>query len=333
MRVCVVGAGAIGGLIGTRLSVAGQDVSFFARGENLAVIRSDGMKLIEPDGTVVAATDLTASDDLGSLGSQDIVILALKAHQITGVAHDLPALYHGETVVVSLQNGIPWWFFQKFPGPFAGHRLQTLDRAGIIEDHIPVDRILGSIAYPAAQRDAPGVIRLIEGDRVPVGELDGVRSVRVTEVAKVLTAAGFKSRVLTDIRSHLWVKAWGNLALNPISALTGATLGEICRYPPTRSLAANMMLEASDVAEKLGLHLRLSVDQRIDGAEKVGEHKTSMLQDVEARQTLEVEPLIGSFLELGRLTGTPMPATEGVYSLISLLNLRIGGATSGPVAR
>ena len=333
MRVCVVGAGAIGGLLGARLSVAGEDVSFFARGENLAAIRSDGMKLIEPDGTVVAATDLTASDDLGSLGPHDVVILALKAHQITSVARHLPALYHADTVVVSLQNGIPWWFFEKFPGPFAGRRLQTLDEGGIIADHIPVDRILGSIAYPAAQRDGPGVIRLIEGDRVPVGELDGARSARVAEVAGMLTSAGFKSRVLTDIRSHLWIKAWGNLALNPISALTGATLGEICRFPPTRSLAATMMLEASDVADKLGLHLRLSVDQRIDGAEKVGEHKTSMLQDVEARQPLEVEPLIGSFLELGRLTGTPMPATEGVYSLISLLNLRIATATSGPVAR
>jgi 2-dehydropantoate 2-reductase len=330
MRVCVVGAGAIGGLLGIRLSLAGTDVSFFARGKSLAVIRADGMKLIEPDGTVVTAKGLTASDDLSLLGAHDVVILALKAHQISAVAPHIPALYHANTVVVSLQNGIPWWFFQKFPGPFAGRRMQSLDGGGIIEDHIPVDRILGSIAYPAAERDAPGVIRLIEGDRVPVGELDGSRSARVTEVAQMLGAAGFKSRVLTDIRSHLWVKAWGNLAFNPISALTGSTLSEICRFPPTRSLAASMMLEASDVAEKLGVQLRLSVEQRIEGAEKVGEHKTSMLQDVEAGQTLEVEPLIGSFLELGRLTGTPMPATETVYSLILLLNLRIENRSSRP---
>jgi 2-dehydropantoate 2-reductase len=326
MRVCVVGAGAIGGLLGVRLSLAGHAVSLFARGENLSVIRSKGMKLIEPDGSMLAATGFRASDNLSALGPHDMVILALKAHQIGSIAGQLPALYRPDTVVVSLQNGIPWWFFQKFPGPFDGRRLQTLDPTGTIERHIPVGRILGAIAYPAAQRDAPGVIRLIEGDRLPVGELDGERSPRVGHVADILTSAGFKSRVLTDIRSHLWVKAWGNLALNPISALTGATLGEICRFPATRSLAATMMLEASAVAEKLGLHLRLSVEQRIEGAEKVGEHKTSMLQDVEAGHPLEVEPLIGSFLELGGLTDTSMPATETIYALVSLLNLRLSQA-------
>jgi 2-dehydropantoate 2-reductase len=292
-----------------------------ARGDNLAAICSDGLKLVAPDGSVLVATDLEASDDVGLLGKQDVVFLALKAHQIAGVAHLLPLLYHEETVVVTLQNGVPWWFFQKFPGPFEGYRLRTLDPDGRLEKYLPVERIVASIAYPAAQKDAPGSVRLIEGDRFPVGELDGNRTDRVSRIAEVLTAAGFKSTVLTDIRSNLWVKAWGNLALNPISALTGATLAEICRYPATRALATQIMLEASEVAEKLGLRLRLSVEQRIQGAERVGDHKTSMLQDVEAGRALEIDALIGSFLELGSLTKTSMPATETLYSLVSLLNV------------
>ena len=323
MRVCIVGAGAIGGLLGVRLALSGEQVSVLARTSTLDAIRSDGMKLIEPDGSVLVATNVAASDDFASLGPQDLVILALKAHQIVEIAPQLAALYDENTVVLPLQNGVPWWFFQKFPGPFEGRRLQTLDPDGTLERNIPPERIVGSIAYPAAERDAPGVFRLIEGDRFPVGELDGERSPRVTAIARVLTDAGFKSRVLTDIRSHLWVKAWGNMAMNPISALTGATLAEICQFPATRSLAAQMMVESSEVAEKLGLHLRLSVEQRIEGAEKVGDHKTSMLQDVEAGRVLEIEPLIGSFIELGQLTTTDMPTTQTVYSLVSLLNSRL----------
>jgi len=320
-----VGAGAIGGLLGVRLALAGQQVSVFARGDSLAAIRANGMTLEEPDGTMLVATELQASDDLGVLGPQDLVVVALKAQQIAEIAHQLPHLYHEETVVLPLQNGVPWWFFQKFPGPFDGRRLQTLDPDGTLERYIPVDRIVAAIAYPAVERDAPGVFHLVEGDRFPVGELDGERSDRATGIAQVLTEAGFKSRVLTDVRSHLWVKAWGNLAMNPISALTGATLAEICRFPATRALAAQMMLESSEVAAKLGLQLRLSVEQRIVGAEKVGDHKTSMLQDVEAGRALEIEPLVGSFIELGQLTETAMPGTTIVYSLVSLLNARLVG--------
>jgi 2-dehydropantoate 2-reductase len=321
--VCIVGAGAIGGLLGVRLAVSGQEVSVLARGETLAAIRSSGLKLVEPDGSVVVAADLEASDDLAHLGPQDVVVLALKAHQITEIAQDLPLLYHDDTIVIPVQNGVPWWFFQKFPGPFDGRRLLTLDPDGILEQHIGAERIVASIAYPAVQREVPGTVRLVDGDRFPVAELDGQRSVRVARVAQVLTEAGLTSRVLTDIRSHLMVKAWGNLAFNPISALTGGTLGEICRFPPTRALATQMMVEASRVAEKLGLRLRLSVEQRIEGAQKVGDHKTSMLQDVEAGRELEVQPLIGSFIELGRLTETPMPATETVHGLVSLLRSRL----------
>lgn len=324
MRVCIVGAGAIGGLLGVRLSKSGHDVSVLARGDNLEAIRSHGLKLVEPDGSMLVAPVDRASDDLADLGPQDLVFVALKAHQIAAVADRLSLLYDDSTVVIPLQNGVPWWFFQKFPGPYEGHRLQALDPDGALERLVPTERIVGSIAYPAAEREAPGVIRLVEGDRFPVGELDGERSTRVTEIAQALTGAGFKSRVLTDIRSHLWVKAWGNLAFNPISALTGATLAEICGFPPTRGLAAEMMAEASVVAEKLGLHLRLSIEQRIEGAEKVGDHKTSMLQDLEAGRPLEIDPLVGSFVELGRLTDTAMPATETIYSLVSLLDTTAG---------
>jgi 2-dehydropantoate 2-reductase len=323
VRVCIVGAGAIGGLLGVRLALAGQQVSVLARGGNLLAIRANGLTLVEPDGAVNVASPVHVSDNFADLGAQDVVFLALKAHQIGAIAAQLQLLFDEGTVIVPLQNGVPWWFFQKFPGPFEGHRLQALDPDGTLERLIPAERIVGSIAYPAAERDAPGVIRLIEGDRFPVGELDGQRSTRVAEIADALTNAGFKSRVLTDIRSHLWVKAWVNLAFNPISALTGGTLVEICRFPPTRALAAEMMAEAATVAEKLGLHLRLSIEQRIDGAEKVGDHKTSMLQDVEAGRALEIESLIGSFVELGKLTETAMPATELVYSLVSLLDQRL----------
>lgn len=325
MRICIVGAGAIGGLLGARLALADHDVSVFARGENLDAIRSNGLRLIEPDGSESVAKDLRASADLTDLGVQDVIVLALKAHQIRDVAEQLASLYNDSTVVIPIQNGVPWWFFQKFGGEHDGHRIKMLDPDGMLERCIPAERIVGSIAYPAAERDGPGVIRLVEGDKFPVGELDGARSERVTEISHALTDAGFKARVLTDIRQHLWIKAWGNLAMNPISALTSATLVEICRYPPSRALAAQMMHEAAEVAERLGLHLRLSVEQRIDGAERVGAHKTSMLQDVEAGRALEIDPLVGSFVELGQLTGTPMPATETVYALVSLLNAQITG--------
>ena len=323
MRVCVVGAGAIGGLVAVRLAVAGEPVSVLARGDTLAAIRSDGLSLIEADGSVTGAPGIEAAADPADLGPHDVVVLAVKAHQIAAVAGRLEALYEGDTVVVPLQNGVPWWFFQKFPGPFEGRRLDSLDPDGTIERHIPADRVIGCIAYQAAERDQPGVIRLVEGDRLPVGELDGSRSERVTALSRTLTAAGFTSRVVTDIRSQVWVKALGNLAMNPISALTGGTLVEICQWPATRELAAEMMREAVEIAEKLGLRIRISIEQRIDGAEKVGAHKTSMLQDAEAGRPLEIAPLIGAFVELGRLTETAMPATEAVYSLVSLLDSRL----------
>jgi 2-dehydropantoate 2-reductase len=323
VRVCIVGAGAIGGLVGARLARSGEHVSVLARGENLDAIRANGLTIVEPDGSRWSAAAAAASADLEQLGPQDVIVLALKAHQLAAMADRLPALYDTDSVVVPMQNGVPWWFFQRFPGPYEGTRLQSLDPDGTLERHIPPDRIVASIPYPAAERLEPGVIRLIEGDRFPVGELTGERTERVGAIADALSASGFKSRVLTDLRAHLWVKAWGNLAFNPISALTRASLAEICADSKTRALATQVMQEAAEIADKIGLRLRISIEQRIEGAAAVGEHKTSMLQDVEARRELEIEPLVGSFVELGRLTETPTPATNMLYALTSLLNAAV----------
>ena len=221
--------------------------------------------------------------------------------------------------MVPVQNGIPWWYFHSHGGPLNGHRLESLDPDGEIERHIPTERVISCIAYPAAVRSAPGVITHVEGDRVPVGEPDGSKSDRAHELAAALGGAGFKSRILSDIRSHIWLKAWGNLSFNPISALTRATLSEIVRYEPTRALAAEMMREAQAIAVALDVRVRVSIDQRIEGAAQVGEHKTSMLQDVEAGKPLEVDALVGVFSELGRLTETPTPSIDAVLACVRLL--------------
>ena len=322
MRVCVVGAGAIGGLLAVRLAAAGTPVSVIARGGHLDAIRRGGLRLLETDGSETVA-EVAASDDVAALGPHDVVILALKAHQIAAVSDRLHHLYGPDTVVVPVQNGIGWWYFERHGGEHDGRRLQTLDPDGVLAATVPAERIVGCIAYPAATKAAPGVIRHVEGDRFPVGELDGSRSERAQAVATAFSDAEFTSRVLTDIRSHLWVKAWGNLAFNPISALTGTTLAEICRNEATRELAATMMTEALEIAQRLGVRIRFSVEQRIAGAAKVGEHKTSMLQDVEAGRPLELDPLVGVFVELGELTGTPTPTISSIYALVSLLNRRL----------
>ncbi|MCY4101706.1 MAG: 2-dehydropantoate 2-reductase [bacterium] len=323
MRVCVVGAGAIGGLMAVRMAAAGQAVSVVARGDHLAAIRRHGLRLLEADGREVVTPDIVASDDFAALGPHDVVVLALKAHQIAAVADDLGHLYGPDTVVVPVQNGIGWWYFERHGGPHDGRRLRTLDPDGALAAAVLAERIVGCVAYPAAEKVRPGVIRHVEGDRFPVGELDGSRSGRAAAVASAFGEAGFTSRVLADIRSHLWVKAWGNLAFNPISALTGATLAQICRNEATRVLAAAMMNEAAEIARRLGVRIRITVEQRIAGAEKVGEHKTSMLQDAEAGRPLEVDPLVGVFVELGELTGVPTPAISSVYALVTLLNRRL----------
>lgn len=323
MRICVVGAGAIGGLLAARFAKAGHDVSVVARGDHLAAIRRSGLELVESDGSRTIASRVEASSDFSALGAHDAVILALKAHQIAAVAGELEGLCRPDALIVPVQNGIPWWYFERHGGPHDGHRLASLDPGGVLKALIPTERIVACIAYPAAVKTGPGVIAHIEGDRFPVGEIDGARSDRARALAAALGAAGFKSRVLTDIRSHLWVKAWGNLAFNPISALTGATLSQMCDASLVRELAAAVMAEAGEIAEALGVRIRVTIEQRIEGAAQVGDHKTSMLQDVEAGRPMEIDPLVGVFVELGQLTGVATPAISTVYALVSLLNDRI----------
>jgi 2-dehydropantoate 2-reductase len=319
MRVCVVGAGAIGGLIAAKLALAGNTVTVIDLGPHLAAIKQNGLKLEWHDGKVETAK-LKAVDKAADAGKQDLVILAVKAHYLDQAARDIDALLGPDTVIMTVQNGLPWWYFQKLGGKYDNKKLQTLDPTGVLTQNIDANRLIGCVVYPAAAVTAPGVIHHVEGDRFPLGELDGKETERAKRLHDVFVKAGLQSRVLKDIRSEIWLKAWGNLSFNPISALTHATLVDICQFPETRHLAAKMMEEAQAIAQKLGVTFRVSIEKRIAGAEGVGAHKTSMLQDVEAGRSLETEALIGSVLEMARLTETPAPAIEAVYACVKLLN-------------
>ena len=319
IRVCVVGAGAIGGLVAAKLALAGNDVTVVDMGAHLAAIQAKGLTLEWHDGKVETAK-VKAVEKAADAGKQDLVVLAVKAHYLDQVVRDIDALLGPETMVMTVQNGLPWWYFQRLGGKYDNKKLESLDPTGILTKKIDAARIVGCVVYPAAAVTAPGVIHHVEGDRFPIGELDGKETERVKRLHDVLVKAGLKSRVLKDIRSEIWLKAWGNLSFNPISALTHATLVDICQFPETRHLAARMMEEAEAIAKKLGVSFRVSIEKRIAGAESVGAHKTSMLQDVEAGRSLETEALIGSILEMARLTDTPAPAIESVYALVKLLN-------------
>ncbi len=319
MRIAIIGAGAIGGLVGARLALAGESVTFLVRGANLQAIRSDGIALIEADGQRRVARNVIATADYREAGPHDIVVLAVKAHQVESVADDLPQLLGPDSVVVTMQNGIPFWYFHGLGGEFDGLHLASVDPGGQVASRIPAARVLGCVVYPASELVAPGVVQHVEGDRLPLGELDGSSSERAAKTAACLELAGFRSPVLADIRSEIWLKLWGNLSFNPISALSRATLLDICRYAPTRALAAAMMREAEIVAGKLGIAFRVPLEKRIAGAEKVGAHKTSMLKDVEAGRPTEVDALLGPVIELGRLTATPTPQLDAVHALVKLL--------------
>ena len=318
-KICVVGAGAIGGLLAAKFALAGEDVTVIDQGAHLAAIQKNGLKLEWHDGKVFNAK-VKAVKKATEAGKQDIVVLAVKAHFLDQVVRDIDSLLGPDTIVLTVQNGLPWWYFQKLGGQYDNQRLQSLDPSGVLTKHIDPNRIIGCVVYPAAAAIAPGVIHHVEGDRFPIGELDGKETARVKELHDVFVKAGLRSMVLPDIRSEIWLKAWGNLSFNPISALTHATLVDICQFAETRELAAAMMKEAQDIAQRLGVTFRVSIEKRIAGAEAVGAHKTSMLQDVEAGRSLETEALIGSILEMAKLTNTPAPAISSVYALVKLLN-------------
>ncbi len=318
MKVCVIGAGAIGGLLAAKLARAGEDVSVVARGAHLAAIASSGLTLIEEGAQTVAK--VKASDRIADFGEQDLIILGMKAHQVAAMVGDLPAIMGPRTAVLTAQNGIPWWYFFKHGGPHEGARLESVDPGGIIADHLPIDRVLASVVYPAAEIERPGVIRHIEGNRFSLAEIDGSKSERILRVSEAFTRAGFKAPVVGDVRAEIWTKLWGNLSFNPISALTHATLVDICEFAPTRALAANMMREAQAIGEALGVRFRISLEQRIAGAESVGAHKTSMLQDIEAGRAIEADALLGSVIELGVLVGVATPRLDAIYAAVKLLS-------------
>lgn len=268
MKIAVVGAGAIGGYLGARLARAGETVTFIARGRNLAALREQGMKLMLEDGSEESAPDVRAFEDPAEAGVQDVILLTVKAHQVAAIAPRLAAMCDAATSIVTMQNGIPWWYFHRLPGEYEGRAVTCADPDGSVAANIAADRVIGSVVYPAAELVAPGVVQLVEGNRFSLGELDGSTTPRIQALSEALTRAGFKAPVVSDIRSEIWLKLWGNLSFNPISALTHATLVDICQFPATRALAAAMMTEARTIGEKLGVRFRISLDRRIEGAEK-----------------------------------------------------------------
>jgi 2-dehydropantoate 2-reductase len=319
VKIAIIGAGAIGGYVGTRLALAGQDVTFIARGANLEALKTRGIRLLSAEGGEEIVQTVSATDNYDEAGAQDVVILAMKAHQVESVAEQAPKLYHSDTVVIPMQNGIPYWYFHAHAGPLAGTRVRSVDPSGSICEHIPCERVLGCVVYPAAELLSPGVVKHVEGNRFPLGELDGSTSERITRISTAFADAKLQAPILDNIRAEIWLKLWGNLTFNPISALSRATLAGICQYPLSRALAEAMMTEAQTVAHKLGITFRVPLQKRISGAERVGHHKTSMLQDVEAARTLEVDALLGSVIELAKLTETPTPHLDTVYALTKLL--------------
>jgi 2-dehydropantoate 2-reductase len=319
VRFAVVGAGSIGGYLGALLSAAGEEVTFIARGANLEAIKTRGMKVVLEDKREVTTKGAAACATPREAGVHDVVFLTLKAHQVAAVAPELHRLCNEQTSIVTMQNGIPWWYFQRHGGEHEGTPVRASDPDGSIARHVDPARIIGCVVYPAATLVEPGVVRVQEGRRFTLGELDGATTPRVQAIADALEHAGFKAPVTADIRAEIWLKVWGNLSFNPISALTHATLEDLLRFPVTRELCVEMMREAESIANKLGVTFRVSIEKRIAGAERVGAHRTSMLQDVEQGKPIEIEALVGAVVELGRLTKTPTPHIDSVYACASLL--------------
>lgn len=316
MRVCIYGAGAIGGYLGVSLAEAGCEVSLVARGPHLAAIRENGLTLVK--GGERRTARLKASENPAELGPQDHVIVALKAHSVPAVVDRMTALFHDGTTVVTAVNGVPWWYFHGLGGDLEGTRLESVDPGGVQWDVLGPERAIGCVVYPACEIEEPGVITHQDGDRFTLGEPSGEKTERVAALSEAMRAGGLKAPVRPRIRDEIWVKLWGNLSFNPISALTGGTLEQICRDPETRAVARAMMLEGQAIGEALGVKFAIDVDKRIAGAEAVGAHKTSMLQDLERGRAMEIDALVTAVQELGRLTGVATPAIDAVLGLVKL---------------
>lgn len=324
MNVCVIGGGgAIGGYLAAKLARAGNQVTVVARGATLNAIQQSGLVLHMEDEPSPIVANVRAVEKMSDVETPDVVILAVKAHQVEAVVDDLANMMGPNTVLIPMQNGIPWWYFQSLPGQYEDHPVETVDQGGYTMKKINPKNIIGCVVYPATYTESPGVIRHVEGNRFPLGELDGSVTERIKQISQMMTDAGFKSPILDDIRAEIWLKLWGNMTFNPISALTHEHLEGICRYPLTNELARSMMAEAQAIAEKLGVVFRVDIERRIAGAEKVGKHKTSMLQDLEVGNSLEIDALLGSVIELGRITNTITPCLNTVFALTKLLNTKV----------
>ena len=320
MRFAIFGAGAIGAYLGAKLALAGEDVVLIARGAHLRAMQENGVRVRSPEGDFEAHP--TATDDPTEVGEVDFLVLTVKAHGLTAIAPRLAPMIGPQTTIVPAQNGIPWWYFQRHGGPWEDTRLESVDPGGVIASHIPADRVIGCVVYPAAVIAEPGIIEHTEGNRFSIGELDGSTSSRCRILSKAMVGAGLRAPIRSNIRQEIWVKLLGNIAFNPVSALTKASMIEIATDPDARAMVRAMMEEANAVAEALGIEMPVSIDQRMAGAEKVGEHTTSMLQDVEAAKPLEIGGLVGSVLELGTMLGMPMPYTSTVYACTKLLGIK-----------
>lgn len=326
MKICIYGAGAIGGYVGAMLARQGADVSLVARGPHLSAIRANGLKLVSA--TEEFTVRPVATDNPADLGPQDFVLLTLKAHGVSGIVDAIQPLLGPDTAVVTAQNGLPWWYFFGQQGDFSGRRLESADPGGLIWDRIGPERAIGSVVWQAAEIPEPGVISLGYGERLSLGEPAGGKSDRIVRLSEALVAAGVKAPIRPDIRNEIWVKLWGNLSFNPVSVLTRSTLVAMARDAGVRGVIAAMMTEAQAVGERLGVRFPMTVDKRIAAAEAVGEHKTSMLQDLEGGRTMEIEPIIGTVSELGRLTGIPTPTIDTVYHLV-VRRAKAAGCYSG----
>ncbi|SFP11316.1 ketopantoate reductase [Bradyrhizobium sp. Ghvi] len=334
MKICIYGAGAIGGYLGVQLARAGADVSLVARGAHLATMRERGLTLLAGEETYTVHPRCT--DDAAELGVQDYVIVTLKAHSITGVIEKMQPLLGPHTRIVTAVNGIPYWYFYKHGGAYENATLESIDPGGRQWRELGAERAIGCIVYPATEIEAPGVIRHVYGNNFPLGEPSGEITADVQRLADLFVAAGLKAPVLDRIRDEIWLKLWGNVCFNPISALTHATLDVICTDPSTRALSRAIMMETQAIAESFGVKFRVDVERRIEGARKVGAHKTSMLQDLERGRPMEIDPLVTVVQEMGRLTKIPTPALDSVLAMVTqrarVAGLYDGVSSAGPRA-
>jgi 2-dehydropantoate 2-reductase len=316
MKLCIYGGGAIGGYLAVELHEAGHEVFLIARGPHLQAVRQKGLTLLIGERTKVAR--IPASEDPAEAGPQDSVILTLKAHSVPAIVDKIGPLLREDTTVITAQNGVPWWYFHKLEGPWENQRLSSVDPGGRIWDVITPERAIGCVVYPSCVVEAPGIVRHQDGRRIMLGEPDGSSSERVKDLSRALTGAGFKAPVRPRIRDDIWLKLWGNVSFNPISVLTHATLEQMAGDPPVRKVVRDIMLESQAVAEKLGVRFSVDVDTRIDWGGDVGAHKTSMLQDLERGRPLEIDALVASVAELGRLVGVATPTIDAVLALVRL---------------